>query len=124
MTSQDASQSAAVQQSQVQPRAALAISVAGSPDRVLCPQGASVLDAFERRNMALAQGGEMIRVGCRRGGCGICKVRILSGNYHAKTMSRAHISEEQEAHGTVLACCVYPETDLIVEAVPVAPRQF
>ena len=31
-----------------------------------------------------------IPVGCRSGGCGVCKVEILSGDYTSKKMSRAH----------------------------------
>ena len=51
-------------------------------------------------------------VGCRRGGCGICRVRVTSGQYRAVVMSRAHISAEEEANGVVLACCIYPLSDL------------
>ena len=51
-------------------------------------------------------------VGCRRGGCGICRVRVTSGQYRAVVMSRAHISAEEVADGVVLACCIYPLSDL------------
>ena len=51
-------------------------------------------------------------VGCRRGGCGICRVRVMSGEYLCEPMSRAHISAEEEASGLVLACCIYPQSDL------------
>lgn len=51
-------------------------------------------------------------VGCRRGGCGICRVRVTSGGFRSDVMSRAHISAEEEADGVVLACCIYPLSDL------------
>jgi ferredoxin len=51
-------------------------------------------------------------VGCRRGGCGICRVRVLSGEYRSDLMSRSHVSAEDEAAGVVLACCIYPLSDL------------
>lgn len=51
-------------------------------------------------------------VGCRRGGCGICRVRVLGGRYRSDLMSRSHISAEDEAAGVVLACCIYPQSDL------------
>lgn len=51
-------------------------------------------------------------VGCRRGGCGICRVRVTSGEYRRDPMSRDHVSAEEEATGLVLACCIYPLSDL------------
>lgn len=51
-------------------------------------------------------------VGCRRGGCGICRARILDGEYRVTPMSRAHVSAADEADGVVLACAIYAQTDL------------
>ncbi|MGO9391758.1 2Fe-2S iron-sulfur cluster-binding protein [Rhodoblastus sp.] len=51
-------------------------------------------------------------VGCRRGGCGVCRMRVTSGSFHADPMSRAHVSVEEEASGLVLACCIYPRSEL------------
>ncbi len=54
-----------------------------------------------------------IRHGCFGGGCGVCKVRVLTGEYAAvKRMSAAHITERQLRDGYVLACCITPKTDL------------
>ena len=41
----------------------------------------------------------LIKVGCRGGGCGICKVRVVKGRYHCSKMSRIHISEVEEVEG-------------------------
>lgn len=57
-----------------------------------------------------------IPAGCLNGGCGVCKVVIRSGNV-TKTgaMSRAHVSEQEEAQGVVLACRVAPLCDIDLE---------
>ncbi len=58
-----------------------------------------------------------IPVGCRGGGCGVCKVKILLGTYTPKKMSRAHVSEEEQEDGYVLACRCNPDSDLVVEVI-------
>lgn len=58
-----------------------------------------------------------IPVGCRGGGCGVCKVRIAMGDYEARKMSRACISAEEEAQGVVLACRVYPRGEISITVV-------
>ena len=62
---------------------------------------------------------DAIPVGCRGGGCGICRIRVIEGEYEAKKMSRKHIPEDDQANGFVLACRVYPRSDLLVEVLPV-----
>lgn len=87
--------------------------------------GERVLVALER-----AQGFGQLKnmprrlpVGCRRGGCGICRVRVLSGEFRSDVMSRAHVSAEDEANGIVLSCCIYPLSDLSLRLeTPVAGR--
>lgn len=58
-----------------------------------------------------------IPVGCRGGGCGVCKVQILSGSYTNKRMSREHVSVEDEAEGRVLACRTWPTSDIELQVV-------
>tara|TARA_B110000503_G_scaffold142379_1_gene238973 strand:+ start:1119 stop:1346 length:228 start_codon:yes stop_codon:yes gene_type:complete len=53
-----------------------------------------------------------IPVGCRSGGCGVCKVQITSGEYQAKKMSRDHVSEQEEENGIALACRVSPLSNI------------
>lgn len=63
-------------------------------------------------------GRSIFKGGCEGGGCGICKVNILEGEYMVfKNMSRAHVSEEEESQGIVLACCVKPSGDILLEKV-------
>jgi len=58
-----------------------------------------------------------IPVGCRSGGCGVCKVKIIFGDYKAKKMSRDHVTEQEESDDIVLACRVFPQSDLTLEVI-------
>ena len=83
-----------------------AVTIANCGSTYRCPAGDTLLRGMEnlgRRN---------IPVGCREGGCGVCKVEILAGSWRSRTMSRAQVSQEDEAQGRVLACCVWPQSDL------------
>lgn len=57
-----------------------------------------------------------IPAGCLNGGCGVCKVRVISGAVR-KTgpMSRAHVSVEEEHQGVCLACRVAPVESVEIE---------
>lgn len=55
--------------------------------------------------------------GCHGGGCGVCKIRILSGRYKTITMSRAHVSEEEEKQGVSLACRTFPQENINLEVI-------
>ena len=106
----------------VSPAPPHSIAVAGHALAVSCRNGDSVLDAFEKARTRPTQNGrDVVRVGCRRGGCGICKIRVLAGEVSTSAMSRAHVSQEDQDAGYVLACCAYPETDLTVQSVPLLP---
>lgn len=53
-----------------------------------------------------------IPVGCRGGGCGVCKIEIIAGTYSKRVMSRDYVSLEDEAADRVLACRIRPTSDL------------
>lgn len=53
--------------------------------------------------------------GCRGGGCGVCKIRVVDGETEHGKMSAAHVTIEDRASGVVLACRVYPRSDLTIE---------
>lgn len=90
-----------------------------------CKRDVPLLTAYERMPIApepltdtVAENfRNIIPVGCRGGGCGRCKIKILTGQYRTKKMSRLHVSEQQQAQGLALACCVYPQSDLLIEPV-------
>jgi ferredoxin len=57
-------------------------------------------------------------VGCRGGGCGACRVRVLDGTFDVLRMSARHVTPDDLAAGIVLACRIVPTSDLVVEAAP------
>ncbi|WP_316933364.1 MULTISPECIES: 2Fe-2S iron-sulfur cluster-binding protein [unclassified Marinobacter] len=61
------------------------------------------------------QGCNCVPVGCKGGGCGFCKVVVLSGEYECGKMSKLHAPPEAIQQGKVLACRIYPLTDLVIE---------
>lgn len=54
-----------------------------------------------------------IPTGCIRGGCGMCKVKVLDGDYEQEII-RSHdaLSDEELANGFALACCMTAKGDL------------
>lgn len=85
---------------------AFRVTVEGTGASFECADSTHVLEAMERSPC------RDIPVGCRNGGCGACKVRVTSGMFHAAKMNRAVISAEDEAQGCVLACKIFPRSDL------------
>lgn len=90
---------------------AYTITIAETGETYRCADYRSILEGME----ALAKKG--IPVGCRGGGCGVCKVEILSGTYSRRVMSREYVSEEDEAAGRVLACRVRPTSDITLRVI-------
>ncbi|KWF30074.1 hypothetical protein WT56_16255 [Burkholderia pseudomultivorans] len=64
---------------------------------------------------AIGAGTKSIRSGCHGGGCGICKIRVLHGSYASGPMSQAHVSPAVGEGCDVLACRIYPLSNLVVE---------
>jgi ferredoxin len=77
-----------------------------------CRQDQDVLSA------AVRAGIRVLTVGCRGGGCGICRIAVCEGSYTCGRMSKRHIPEGGERR-LALACRVYPSSDLIVERAPI-----
>lgn len=71
-----------------------------------CSPQETLLNGMERL------GKKGIPVGCRGGGCGVCKVAITAGTFQKRVMSREYVSAEDEAAGRVLACRVRPTSDI------------
>lgn len=85
------------------------IGVEGCEKVALCRETEPVLTGLQRQGIA------SVPVGCRGGGCGVCKVRVVRGRYKVGKMSRRHISEEEERSGFALACRLYPESPLTLD---------
>jgi len=76
-----------------------------------CRQDERVLIAMERH------GANYIGIGCRGGGCGFCRVRVVGGEYRVARMSTVKVSAADQEKGFVLACQLYPLSDLLIEVV-------
>ena len=77
-----------------------------------CGENEFVLDAMRRARCG------PVHYGCFGGGCGICKMKIVSGGYHTeKRMSVAHATPEEQKEGIVLICCVKPRDNLSITRV-------
>ncbi|MGR9091142.1 MAG: 2Fe-2S iron-sulfur cluster-binding protein [Gammaproteobacteria bacterium] len=95
------------------------IAIADSNEQFTCKDGQNVLLAMERL------GRKGIPVGCRGGGCGICRVQVLGGGaYRTLKMSRAQVSEVDEAAGVCLACKLLPEGDLTIRPLGLLQKQL
>lgn len=80
-------------------------------DTICCHANQTVLSAMERAGAAKSL------LGCRRGGCGICKVHIIEGEYESGCMSCAHVTPDEQANGIVLACRISPRSHIKLEIV-------
>jgi len=87
-------------------QAAFDVLIEDTEETYQCPADGDLLRSMERL------GRKGIPAGCRGGGCGVCKVHILEGAVRSKKMSRAHVSEEEQAAGYVLACRSFPLSDI------------
>jgi ferredoxin len=82
------------------------ITIEDTGEQYRCPDHRTVLEGME------ALGKKGIPVGCRGGGCGVCLVEVASGNYRKQVMSREYVSLEDEAADRVLACRIWPTSDI------------
>lgn len=83
---------------------------------VVDPEGVSIpLLEGETILEALYRAGYAYRIGCRRGGCAICKVDIVSGevSYNRPVAEKVLTDEERQA-GICLSCRAVPESDLVI----------
>jgi CDP-4-dehydro-6-deoxyglucose reductase len=84
------------------------ITVDPTGEEIHLPEGETVLGG-------LFAAGYAYTVGCRRGGCGVCKVDLLEGRvtYDHVVADEVLASEEREA-GVCLTCRAVPDTDVTV----------
>lgn len=95
------------------------ITVEGTADVFPCPPEKNVLKAMEQL------GRKGIPVGCRGGGCGVCRVQVVNGgSYHTGKMSREQVSVDDEKKGICLACKLFPEADLELKVLGKWQKEF
>jgi ferredoxin len=86
------------------------VTIAQTGECYPCAKGESLLMGM------LRLGRKGIPAGCVNGGCGVCRIRVLGGGIEILgPVSRAHVSEEDEACGYTLACRVGPTQDVRLE---------
>lgn len=96
--------------------AAYRISIAGAGCEFPCRADQSLLAAM------VAAGKRALSVGCRSGGCGVCRIQILEGQFRAGFMNRAIVSPANEHSKLVLACRTFPQSDMRIEPKPLDQR--
>ena len=65
---------------------------------------------------AVLRGGLSYLYGCRRGGCGVCKADLISGEVsYPVTVSETVLTPEERADRVVLTCRAVPGTDCTVQ---------
>ena len=85
-------------------------SVTVQPDGALVQllPGETILAGLYRRGYAY-------RTGCRRGGCGICKVDLLDGAVdYERPVAPTVLSDEEQAAGICLSCRAVPSGDITI----------
>ena len=77
-------------------------------DTVACRRDETVLSAIQRS-------GARIVFGCRGGGCGTCKMHLISGTVEHGRCSAAVLLEEEKGNGSFLSCQARALSDLTIE---------
>lgn len=82
------------------------VSVAGTEYRFPCEPNEAVLDAAQRAGLE-------IPYSCRKGVCGTCKGRVVTGDVRA--FAGDALGAAERAQGMVLFCNARPRSDLVIE---------
>lgn len=95
------------------------VQVAQTGETYACATAESLLKGMMRL------GRKGIPVGCVNGGCGVCKVKVLSGQVSSLgPISRAHVTVDEEAQGYTLACRAAPVCDVQLEVADKLKKPF
>jgi ferredoxin len=73
-----------------------------------CSPGKTVLSA-------ILHSGARVFFGCTGGGCGVCKMRLISGHLDYGRYSAAVLSEEERREGFFLSCQAMPLSNLTIQ---------
>jgi len=87
------------------------------PTVTVHPNGEVIyLDADETVLSGLYKAGYAYTIGCRRGGCAICKVSILRGQVtYDHPVADTVLAADERAEGTCLTCRAVPDGDITIE---------
>ena len=86
------------------------------PRITLSPVSAVVTCGLDETVLAaILRSGASVMFGCRGGGCGTCKMRLVSGQLDHGRCSAAVLPEEEKDSGWFLSCQARPLSDLTVD---------
>src|SRR3954470_11885451 len=87
------------------------------PDVTSLPDGVHLAPLPDETLLrALGRVGLRYRVGCKRGGCGICKVQLLLGEVrYERPIAASVLSDDEWVEGICLSCRAVPLTDVVIE---------
>jgi CDP-4-dehydro-6-deoxyglucose reductase len=87
------------------------------PDVTIQPDGVQVsAGADETLLRTLSRAGLRYRVGCKRGGCGICKVQLVLGEVrYERPIAASVLSDDERVEGICLSCRAVPLTNVVIE---------
>ena len=87
------------------------------PTVTIHPTGEVIyLEPGETVLSGLYKAGFAYTVGCRRGGCAICKVDCRSGQFrYDHPVADTVLTEDEHLDGTCLTCRAVPDTDITIE---------
>jgi ferredoxin len=85
------------------------VTVRPDGERIPAADGETVL-------AALGRAGLRYRIGCRRGGCGICKLQLIAGEVrYEKPVAESVLSDDEKVAGICLSCRAVPITNVLIE---------
>lgn len=65
---------------------------------------------------ALGRAGFRYRIGCRRGGCGVCKVHLSLGEvWYERPIDSDVLTDDERVEGVCLSCRAVPITNVVIE---------
>jgi ferredoxin len=87
------------------------------PEVTIMPDGLQVTAGDDETVLrALARAGLRYRVGCKRGGCGICKVQLRLGEVrYERPVAETVLTDDERVEGVCLSCRAVPLTNVVIE---------
>jgi ferredoxin len=65
---------------------------------------------------AIVRSGYKYRYGCRRGGCGLCKVHLVLGEVtYERPIASNVLTDDERVSGICLSCRAVPLTNVVIE---------
>lgn len=87
------------------------------PEVTVLPDGVKVEAGHDETLLAaLGRAGLRYRIGCRRGGCGVCKLHLVLGEVrYERPVADSVLGDDEKVAGICLSCRAVPITNVVVE---------